>query len=615
MASTILMGDETLISLNDVDYSYGAVPALINLNMAVTRGEIHALVGEHGAGKSSLAMTISGELQPKRGHIVFEGRRYLQLRSTTALRLGIKMVHQQILLNEYFTVAENLFYSNRSINRGFWVSQNKMKQAAEALFTQYGIRISAYDPISGLNLSERTVVDIMKSLQTETKLLIIDEGLDNLSTDYYRKMLPILFDRKTKGMSILLITHKIDDIYEVADRVSIMRDGRILATDNVRKIDKMTLLRMTYTQMTKSPKPIRDAREFHNFLKYNEAILQFLPVNLIVTDQQNRITLVNDFCKQYFNLTDQYFDTPLEVIFQEGNRDIFDLLLKAFGSDEGKTFYHLKLVFDADTTMTNIKTLPIKDGSVVIGNIVIIEDVTEFERMQQRLILSEKLASVGLLAAGVAHEINNPLEIIQNYLSFIRYNFPEDRLLSVVDTIQNEIVNISGIVSNLVSFSDKRSTDFEIVDVDEVVAEIIGLLKYNAQYKRIEVDCKPSAKCLRLSVNRNELKQVILNLIKNSFEAMPDGGSISIRTFIALEDGQPKAKIVVGDTGPGIAEEDIKNIFLPFFSTKKGKENNLGLGLSVSYAIIQRYGGSIIAMNNEYKGSSFTITLPTTVEY
>jgi two-component system sensor histidine kinase AtoS len=446
-------------------------------------------------------------------------------------------------------------------------------------------------------------------------LLIIDEGLDNLPADYYSKMLPILFGKKAKGMSILLITHKIDDIYDVADRVSIMRNGRILATDEVRRIDKMTLLRMTYTQMTKSAKPIRDAREFHNFLKYNEAILQFLPVSLIVTDQQNRITLVNDYCKQYFNLTDQYFDAPLEMLFQERNRDVFELLLKAFASDEGKTFYHLTLVFDPRTTMTNIKTLPIKDGSFVIGNIVLIEDVTEFERMQQRLILSEKLASVGLLAAGVAHEINNPLEIIQNYLAFIRYNFSNERLLSVVDTIQNEIVNISGIVSNLVSFSDKRSTDFEIVDVNEVITEIIGLLKYNAEYKCIEVEFKPKEKSLRLSVNRNELKQVILNLIKNSFEAMPDGGSININTFTTVEDGQMKTRIMVSDTGPGIAEEDIKNIFLPFFSTKKGKENNLGLGLSVSYAIIQHYGGSITAMNNEDCGSRFTISLPTPVGY
>ncbi len=608
------MADNTFVSIHEVFYSYGIVPALSNINFSVSHGEIHALVGEHGAGKSSLAMIISGELQPKRGNIIFEGKRFLQLRNMTALRMGIKLVHQQILLNDYFSVAESLYYSNKSVNRGFWVSQSKMIQSATELFRRHGIAIDPCAPIRGLNLSERTVVDIMKSLQTKTRLLIIDEGLDNLSADYYSKILPILSEKKAEGMSVLLITHKIEDIYAVADRVSIMRNGKILATDEVRNIDKMTLLRMTYTQMTKSAKPIRDDRDFHTFLKYNEAILQFLPVNLIVTDQQQKITLVNDYCKQYFNLVDQYFDTPLEALFKERNLDVFRLLVNAFASKEEKTFYHLRLVFDAYTTVTNIKTLPIMDGSFVIGNIIIIEDITEFERMQQRLILSEKLASVGLLAAGVAHEINNPLEIIYNYLAFIRYNFSDERLLSVVNTIQNEITNMSGIVSNLVSFSDKRSTELEIVDVDEVLAETIGLLRYNAEYKKISVECKPVSAPLKLSVNRNELKQVILNLIKNSFEAMPDGGSIDISTFTTVEDGQKKANIVVSDTGPGLAEEDIKNIFLPFFSTKKSGQSNLGLGLSVSYAIVQRYGGSLIAMNNEGSGCSFAIKLPTLVE-
>lgn len=453
-------------------------------------------------------------------------------------------------------------------------------------------------------------MDIIRSLQTDTSLLIVDEGLDNLTAEYHRRITALLKERAEKGMAVLLITHKIEDIYDVADRVSIMRNGRVLATDDVRNIDKMSLLRLTYTQMNRGLERDAEGRDFHNLLKYNEAILQFLPINLVVVDDANRIELVNDYCKQYFGLAEQYYDTPLSNLLGADNIDVYGMLLEALSSREEKNFYHVKMVVCGREAVTNIKTLPIMEGNVLIGSIIILEDISEFEKLQDRLILSEKLASIGLLAAGVAHEINNPLEIIYNYLAYLRYNLSDPELLKAIDTVHNEMVAISGIVSNLVSFSDRSAADQEFVDLDGLIGETMRLLKFNAEYKSISMSFAPGLKGARARLNGNEFKQVLLNLFKNSFEAMPDGGRLVVSTKAESAPSARRAVIVVSDTGSGIAEEGIKNIFLPFYSTKKGQASNIGLGLSISYSIVQRYGGTISAANNPDRGCSFTVELP-----
>jgi signal transduction histidine kinase/ABC-type multidrug transport system ATPase subunit len=599
----------TLIRLEGIRHTYGTVVSLDGVDLALHGGEIHALVGEHGAGKSSLAMVVSGELMPRSGSVLVRGEPVLLHRSKAALRCGIKMVYEDILLNEHFSVAESLFYADHSVNRGLWISQRRMEDAATELFDKYRIRIDPSASVRSLSLSERTVVGIFSGLQTDTAYIIIDEGLDNLTAEYHRKISDMLREKVEAGIGVLLITHKIEDIYDVADRVSIMRNGRILATDEVRNIDKISLLRLTYTQMNRGSEE-GEARDFHNLLKYNEAILQFLPINLVVADADNRIELVNDKCKQYFGLAERYFNTPLSTIFGPANIDVYEMLMEAFAACEERTFYRVTLVIDGGESITNIKTLPILDGESLIGNIIIIEDISEFEKLQDRLILSEKLASVGLLAAGVAHEINNPLEIIYNYLAYLRYNMSDQDLLKIIDTVQNEMVAISGIVSNLVSFSDKKGSEQEAVDIVGIVEEILHLLKFNAEYRKISFSLESGDDRDLVRLNRNEFKQVILNLIKNSFEAMPEGGEIRISASAANTAGGRKVIIVVQDTGAGIAEENIKNIFLPFYSTKKGQESNLGLGLSISYSIVQRCGGTISVTNNPERGCTFTIELP-----
>jgi len=465
--------------------------------------------------------------------------------------------------------------------------------------------------VEELNPSDQILVDILKHIYVQPRLLILDEALEKLPSDSFNKVVNILVNLKQAGTSILLITHKIDDVYDLADHVSILKNGEILLTDDVHNIDKINLIKMAYIQLSDDPHITDLNKEFYQLLKYNEAILRNLPVNLIVTDNDNRIKMVNDYCKQAFGLKQtSYFNVPLAHLLSSANDDVRALSHAGPQDNEERTYYQVPITLNNNPITGSLKTFPIYDGAFLIGNILIIEDVTEYDQLQKQVILSEKLASVGLLAAGVAHEINNPLGIIYNYLSYIKSRFHDTDLHEAIDNVHEEIEAISTIVSNLHTFSDNTHVSQDGVEVHAVIRGMLNLIRHSARHKQITIHFEPSDMDIDVRINKNELKQVILNLLKNSFEAMPTGGDIYIQTSLLTENDSTWGRLTFKDTGPGISDENPQNIFLPFYSTKKGQEHNLGLGLSVSYGIIKKYHGTIIVENSADAGCQFVITLP-----
>ncbi len=600
---------DDLLTFEGVTLDYGQFRALNDIHFAIGASTIHAIVGEHGAGKSSLAMILNGLVKPQSGLIRFDRREYRALTVELSFQAGIRTVHQHALsLHEHFSVAENLFLtSGRFFERLSW--RYKIYQRAQAFLRDYAVDIAPSTLVKDLSLSDRILVDMLKQISGRPKLLILDEALEKLSSVSLKKAVNMLVRLKEAGMAVLLITHRIDDIYELADMVSVMKNGEVLVTDRVRNIDKLNLIKMAYIQLSDEEHVGNLNREFYQLLKYNEAILRHLPVNLIVMDDARRIKMVNDFCKQNFGLNKaSYFNTPLEQILASANADVMAHIHIAPPVET--TFYQIPLSLNNIPMIGNLKIFPIYDGAMLIGQILIIEDVSEFDRLQKQVILSEKLASVGLLAAGVAHEINNPLEIIYTYLSFMKYKFRSPEFHEALDTLHEQIAHIAGIVSNLLSFSDKNAIQSEEIELNSEIRAMLKLIKHNAGYQHIKIRFEPHPQELFVNANRHEIKQVILNLLKNSFEAMPSGGQISIKTDALQSEGASWAQMTFHDTGPGIADDNPNNIFLPFYSTKKGKENNLGLGLSVSYNIIKKYHGTISAQNIEQSGCQFVISLP-----
>lgn len=230
---------------------------------------------------------------------------------------------------------------------------------------------------------------------------------------------------------------------------------------------------------------------------------------------------------------------------------------------------------------------------------------------QQQLVLAEKLAAIGEITAGVAHEINNPVAVLQGNLDVLR-----DTLGAATKPVQGElqlmdqqIYRINTIVTKLLQFASpgEFAGYVEAVNIDEIVADSLVLVRHLLNQSRIVVVHKKEA-TLAVPINRGELQQVLINLFTNAVHAMKDGGKLTISTSDWQEaDGRQGVLIRVMDTGSGIRQEDIAHIFDAFFTTKR--QGGTGLGLSISYTLVARYGGTITVKSEEGVGTEFTVRL------
>jgi C4-dicarboxylate-specific signal transduction histidine kinase len=224
---------------------------------------------------------------------------------------------------------------------------------------------------------------------------------------------------------------------------------------------------------------------------------------------------------------------------------------------------------------------------------------------QQQLIQTERLAAVGQMAARVAHEVNNPLAIIKTAIRIIRHQrqgtAPATEDLQV---IEEEIDRIARIIRELLDFARPTPTQ-DLVQVNAVIQSLEGLLAQNLRERQIALDIVLEPKLPLVGISTDLLKQVILNMVRNAEDAMPQGGELRIRT---ARKGQ-MVEVSVTDTGCGIAEEHLGRLFDPFFTTKV-QERGLGLGLSVSYGIIKGANGDIAVESEVGKGSTFRVSLP-----
>jgi PAS domain S-box-containing protein len=234
-------------------------------------------------------------------------------------------------------------------------------------------------------------------------------------------------------------------------------------------------------------------------------------------------------------------------------------------------------------------------------------DISDRKRLEDQLIQSEKMAAIGQLAAGIAHEIRNPLGIIMNALydlaEIVDGSNPDVR--EDLKIASEEMDRVQAIINNLLEFSRESSSDVEPVDVNDLLRKTLTLMQKYLQSGDVRVDTELDATGV-CSANQNALRQIFLNLITNAVQAMPHGGQLRIRTM--LIDGN-RMRLEFRDSGVGIPEHQLKDIFNPFFTTKSPGQGT-GLGLSVVHSVVRRYGGEIRAESTPNVGTTFTIDLP-----
>jgi len=235
--------------------------------------------------------------------------------------------------------------------------------------------------------------------------------------------------------------------------------------------------------------------------------------------------------------------------------------------------------------------------------LILIQDITDIKKMEERMMHSEKLSALARISAGVAHEIGNPLTSISSYVQILREMDHDEFTKESLDTVAKHINRIADIVRQMSSFSKTKTSDLRNHDVRSLVEMTLDLVKYDKRMKNIVVDKDIPGSLPRVTVDETQLIQVLMNIILNAADAMAGGGDLQIRARGLDEE----VEISIADTGPGIPMEHIEKIFDPFFTTK---EKGTGLGLAVSYNIIKSYQGDILVENRPDGGTIFRVRLP-----
>ncbi len=274
--------------------------------------------------------------------------------------------------------------------------------------------------------------------------------------------------------------------------------------------------------------------------------------------------------------------------------------------------HHLdKFTFDAaeGEATVNIAITPLVSREMEqIGRLVIFDDITHRAELERRLVQADKLSSIGLLAAGVAHEVNTPLAVISTYAQMLGRQVAGDEQKSrMLDKISRQTFRASEIVNSLLNFSRASGTDLSSVQINGVIQETLSLLEHQLRKAGVETAATFAPDLPKIQGNPGKLQQVFLNLILNARDAMEPKGKLEIVTRAAGNHVQ----IEVMDSGHGIAPEHLSMIYDPFFTTK-GAGRGTGLGLSVTYGIIQEHGGHIQAVARENGGTCFRLQFPVT---
>ncbi len=354
------------------------------------------------------------------------------------------------------------------------------------------------------------------------------------------------------------------------------------------------------------------ADEIDRLREFSDSVLESLNEGLLVVDLADRIVRWN-------REMDAMYGLPRAVVVGKTLDEVFEAsfvagLRAARRDSESGTaaLYRVPLASrHADSPralLLNIAVAPLRtpDGATT-GSIIVLQDISSRAQLEEQLQISEKMASIGLLAAGVAHEVNTPLTGISSYTQMLLEKAdPDDPRTKVLEKIERQTFRAAKIVNGLLNLArPSQGESLQAVDLNAVVNDVLSLLEHQFKTSSIKVRKELSASPAIVHGIEYKLQQVLLNLFLNARDAMPKGGWLSIAT--RFDDGH--ALVEISDTGIGIPGEHLGRIYDPFFTTKSIGRGT-GLGLSITYGIVQEHGGTLACDSSVGKGTKFTLTLP-----
>ena len=386
-------------------------------------------------------------------------------------------------------------------------------------------------------------------------------------------------------------------------------EGGLLSEEDAALLETLTGFLAVAVENAKLFKSLAaKAGEYERLQQFSENILESVNVGLVAVDLEDRIEAVN---------------TPLEMIYPIFRKDsrgkkLAEILpadlveqLDRLRENEEEGIHNLHryriLGANGEERVLNIAIAPLLSQDCdSIGRLMVFDDVTDRVQMEAQLAQSEKLSSVGLLAAGVAHEVNTPLAVISTQAQMLaKYLRPGDKHSRILEKIIGQTFRASQIVNSLLNFSRTKGASFAALEINQIITETLLLLDHQLQPAGITVESRLEPNLPPISGNGDKLQQVFLNLFLNAKDAMPEGGRLRVATWTE----NSSLRIEISDTGLGIPPEHLHRIYDPFFTTKSTGRGT-GLGLAVSYGIIQEHSGKIQAESPPGLGTRFRLEFP-----
>ena len=231
-----------ILSLKNITKEYPGVKALDNVSISFRQGEVHALVGENGAGKSTFIKTISGAIHPTSGTIEFEGKEYSHLNPSESIKMGIAVVYQELIQFEAMSVADNLFMGLKD-SKGVVINDKERYRKTAEILAQFDCHVSPNALIRDLSIANRQIIELAKAMLRDAKVVIMDEPTAAITVQEQEKLYEVVLNLKKQGITVIYISHRLEELFKICDRVSVLRDGQYVTTVNIEDTDRDGLIR------------------------------------------------------------------------------------------------------------------------------------------------------------------------------------------------------------------------------------------------------------------------------------------------------------------------------------------------------------------------------------
>jgi len=338
---------------------------------------------------------------------------------------------------------------------------------------------------------------------------------------------------------------------------------------------------------------------------FSDTVVENMPIGLLTLDSEGRVTSFNQTAEAVLRRSSS------EVVGKKANEILPKELWALINERKSK---HDIIERDMDCALGGGKIVPLEasvsslfgDNGELLGDVLLFRDLTEVHELKREVERNRRLASIGSLAAGIAHEIRNPLSSIKGFATYFKERYrevPEDQ--KTAEIMVQEVERLNRVIGQLLEFARPMKLNKKQASIHEVITYSLKMIQKQAQDKGVAVNTDPSPGIKDVSIDTDRISQVLLNLYLNAIEAMEQGGTLRIDSFLDEESGT--VAIVVSDTGVGIKREDLVHVFDPYFTTK---QSGTGLGLAIVHRIIEAHRGELRIESEPGKGTTVTIVLP-----